>query len=108
MNIAKADEFYRKALIGLFIIGVIIMIVTGIRQRSRGITEDLEYHFNGVVDSVSYDIKGTATVIIKGAHFYLGNLNWDFDHNRIRKGDSLMKKRNSMIIRLKGRMGRLC
>ncbi len=101
MNLDKADKIYRKVLISLFIVVAITGLVKAIYYQRKGITEELDNHFEGVVDSVSYDIKGKASVIIKGTHFYLGDGNWDFDHNRIEKGDSLIKKRNSMIIKLK-------
>ena len=76
------------------------MLMLGIRLKHKGTIEDLDYHFNGIVDSVSYDIKGFATIIVKGSHYYLGDTGWDFDHNRIQKGDSIIKERNSMIIKL--------
>ncbi|WP_184546398.1 hypothetical protein [Mucilaginibacter sp. FT3.2] len=58
------------------------------------------YQFKGKVDSVSYTIKGDAYVFIHGVKYYLSDNDWDFDHNRIIVGDSLIKKRNSMIVKL--------
>jgi hypothetical protein len=67
----------------------------------------LAYQFDGRVEGVSYDIKGKATIVIKGGSYDLSDNNWDFDHNRITKGDSLIKKKNSMIIKLVKRNGQI-
>ncbi|BAU52169.1 hypothetical protein [Mucilaginibacter gotjawali] len=67
----------------------------------------LAYQFDGRVERVSYDIKGKATIIINGSSYDLSDNNWDFDHNRITKGDSLIKKKNSMIIELIKRNGQI-
>jgi hypothetical protein len=60
----------------------------------------LACQFNGRVESVSYDMKGIATIVIKGVNYDLSDLNWDFDQNRIEKGDLMIKEKNSMIITL--------
>jgi len=62
--------------------------------------KNFAYLFNGKVDIVSYDIKGEATVFINDTDYYLSYPNWDFDHNRIEVGDSIIKKRNSWVIKL--------
>jgi len=95
-----ANKIYRKIMISLFVVGVIISLIVAINYNHKGTIIALDYHFNGVVDSVSYDIKGFATIIVKGSHYYLGDTSWDFDHDRIQKGDSIIKERNSMIIKL--------
>ena len=94
------DKFLNKVLIGVFIAVMIIALILGIRLTQKGRIENLNYQFDGVVDSVSYDIKGYATITVKGSHYYLGGTSWDFNHNRIQKGDSILKKRNSMIVKL--------
>jgi hypothetical protein len=97
---------YDKAIPIFIFVGVILYF--GIKlslDSAKAETEAHYYHFNGIVDSVSYSIKGQATVIIKGAHFELGF--WDFDHDRIAKGDSLIKEKNSMIIKLIKRNGQI-
>jgi hypothetical protein len=96
----KTYKIFQRPLIGFFVIGVIIMIIIGINYDHKGTMRNLEYHFNGVVDSVAYNIKGKATIIVNGSHYDLSEPNWNFDTNRIEKGDSIFKKRNSMIIRL--------
>jgi hypothetical protein len=83
--------------VGIFgVIGVIVLIFFSIKARCK----DLNYQFNGRVDSVFYGEKATATVWVKKEKYYLDANNWDFDHNRIQKGDSLIKEKNSMVIRL--------
>jgi len=75
------------------------MIVTGVYFTKKGKRKNLSYQFNGKVDSVTYDVKGEATVYIDTS-YYLSDPNWDFDHNRIQKGDSMIKEKNSMTIKL--------
>ncbi|WP_158990227.1 hypothetical protein [Mucilaginibacter sp. L196] len=90
---------YYKVVIRFFIIAVAFMAIMGIYFTKKEKKESLSYEFNGKVDSVSYDVKGEATVYIDTS-YYLGDPNWDFDHNRIQKGDSMIKEKNSMIIKL--------
>ena len=52
-------------------------------------------------------MKGIASIIIKGVNYDLSDTNWDFDHNRIEKGDLMIKKKNSMIIKLIKRNGQI-
>jgi len=61
----------------------------------------LNYQFNGRVDSVEYGDKGTTIVIIKGNTYFLNEADWNLDDSHIiQKGDSLIKKSNSIIVRL--------
>ncbi|WP_183577715.1 hypothetical protein HDF18_10805 [Mucilaginibacter sp. X5P1] len=94
--IYRLDILKRTAIFGA--IAVLVMVIFSI----RGHYADLNYQFNGVVDSVIYDkndIKGFADVTIKGKTFSLYNGGWTFNH-QIKKGDLLIKERKSMIIKL--------
>jgi len=93
------DKIYKRIMIILFVAVGIIGLIVAIRLGHKGYSKDIDYQFYGVVDSVSYDIKGYASIVVNGSHFYLGASSWDFDNN-IQKGDSIIKKRNSMIIKL--------
>jgi len=73
----------------------------------RGTFLDKKMHFNGKVDSVSYDIKAKATTIIKGKVYNLDNNDWDFDHNRIKKGDSMVKDSNTLSVKLIRKNGQI-
>jgi len=103
----KPYKIYRIIVISLFVSAVIIMLIEAIRFDHRGSIKNLDYYFNGIVDSVSYDSWGKASIIIKGSHYYLADPSWDFDHDRIQKGDSIVKERNSMIIKLIKPNGRI-
>jgi hypothetical protein len=106
-KITELDRLLNRVIIGLFITIVVITIIKGIRLNIKGKAESLNYQFDGIVDSVSYDIKGGATVVIKGSHYYLGGTSWSFDRNEIQKGDSIFKKRYLMTIKLIKRDGRV-
>ena len=62
--------------------------------------KDFAYKFYGVVEQVSYDIKGRPNVTIHDTEYCLCDNNWDFNH-RIEKGDTIEKKANTLIVRLK-------
>jgi len=91
---------YTKVVLIFFISFVILMTIRVIYMGRTGRSETLNYQFNGKVDSVRYNIKGQAYVSINGVEYYLFDPDWDFDHNRIQIGDSLVKRKNSMIIEL--------
>lgn len=59
------DKILNKVIIGLFIVVMIVALILGIRLTQKGKMENLSYQFDGVVDSVSYNIKGYATIIVK-------------------------------------------
>lgn len=99
-------EKYNKIWGRFFIISVVIMILAGVYLDHKGKIKDFAYEFDGKVDKVTYDVKGKASVTIKGIQYDLSDPNWDFDHNRIQTGDSMIKKKNSMIIRLIKRDGK--
>ena len=48
--------------------------------------KNLSYNFNGVVEAVSYDVKGIPKVIISGEEYYL-SAGYNFNY-QIEKGDS--------------------
>ena len=91
---------YTKVVLIFFISFVILMTIGVIYMGRTGRSETLNYQFNGKVDSVRYNIKGQAYVSINGVEYYLFDPDWNFDHNRIQIGDSLVKRKNSMIIEL--------
>lgn len=93
-------KIYNRIVGGFLLITVIIISISGAYVNHKTKLVNLEYHFNGKVESVYYDIKGIATINIKGVHYILSDPNWDFDHNRISKGDSIIKSKNSMIVKL--------
>ena len=67
----------------------------------------LKYQFNGIIKSVTYDVKGKATILVNNVPYELFDNDWDFDHNRIEKNDSIVKAKNSMIIKLIKRNGKI-
>ena len=97
------SEFNRKFVLILGLIGFCILLYGWI----KGNIDDKKMQFNGKVDSVAYDIKGQARVTIKGRNYDLDNNNWDFDHNRIQKGDSMIKDKNTLLIKLIKKDGQL-
>ena len=81
--------------------GVIIIVASFfslfIFLTIRGNNINRNYEFNGVVEDVNYDIKGTPSVTISGHVYYLSYNNWNFQH-RIMKMDTLIKKKGYMKI----------
>ncbi len=93
-------ENYNKVIL-ISSIPVLILMVMGVMYLNRtSKAKALDYEFNGRVDGVKYNVKGKADVSIKGIEYSLFDPNWDFDHTRIQIGDSLVKKKKSMIIKL--------
>jgi len=91
-------KFY--IILALAILFIIYCFCEGYFVSGHSDIDNLYVHFSGKVDSVTYNIKGEPTIVVKGTHYELNCLNWDFDHNRIEKGDSIIKKQHSMIIKL--------
>jgi hypothetical protein len=60
---------------------------------------NLDYEFDGKVESVFYDVKGTPTIMINKKEYFLTFYDWDIDH-QIEKGDSLEKRKGTMLIKL--------
>ncbi|OCX51501.1 hypothetical protein BEL04_15870 [Mucilaginibacter sp. PPCGB 2223] len=83
----------------VFTFGIVLIILT-IYSTIISRNQNLEYQFNGRVDSVYYTSKGEPYIFVKKVKYYLSDRDWDFNQNRIQKGDSVIKKKNSMIIKL--------
>jgi len=81
--------------IGFVIFGTLCLafFVIMLFAAKNNFKENKLYSFKGVVDSVSYDIKGIPTVIINKKTFYL-SAGYNFDH-QIKKEDSLVKQKGS-------------
>lgn len=76
-----------------FIVSVTAFITYAIITTKQREKENLSFHFNGVVDSVRYDIKGIPFVVANDEEYYLSD---GYDFNRkIQKGDSLIKEKNA-------------
>ncbi|OCX51589.1 hypothetical protein BEL04_16330 [Mucilaginibacter sp. PPCGB 2223] len=60
-------------------------------------TERLQ--FEGTVQDIHYDIKGDITVTIQGKVYTPISNNWAF-RGKVQKGDSLIKYKNSLVIKL--------
>ncbi|WP_413670501.1 hypothetical protein ACEN9X_11480 [Mucilaginibacter sp. Mucisp86] len=84
-----------------FFIGVFILLlfVTAIYYYNNLVRKNHSIEFNGKVEKVIYSIKGEPTVSINGKTFDLPVNLWDFSH-KIEKGDSLIKSKDSMVIKL--------
>ncbi len=99
----KYAKWFRIILIS---VGVIIVISLSYTTHLANV-KNLAYNFNGRVGFVSYDEKREATVFINDTDYYLSYPNWDFDHDTIKVGDSMIKKRGSWVIKLIHRNGRI-
>lgn len=61
--------------------------------------------FNGIVESVNYDVKGIPSINVENKVYYLSGY-WGFDY-KIEIGDSIFKMKDEMVIKLvKKRTGR--
>jgi hypothetical protein len=67
--------------------------------RHKAHIENIDYQFNGRVDSVFYDMAGSPTIIVKGQSYYLPDYDWHFTR-RFGKGDLVFKKSRLMMIKL--------
>lgn len=85
----------------LVVLVVVIVLFFGsvVYLYNRLFEENLPYKFSGKVEKVSYSVKGEPTVLINGKGFDLPVNFWNFNH-KIQKGDSLIKQKNSMVIKL--------
>ena len=66
----------------------------------------LAFQFDGKVDSVWYDDKGKPTIKIRGNKYDLLVNFWNFNR-QIESGDSLIKVKNSMIVTLVKKSGKI-
>ena len=96
----SADQPQYKFGVQVFFITVVMLVVAGIYFNYINKKTALDYQFNGKVDSVDYNLKNQASVFIKGIQYDLFYQKWDFNHNRIQKGDSIIKRKNSIVIKL--------
>ena len=96
----SADQPQYKFGVQVFCITVVMLVVAGIYFNYINKKTALDYQFNGKVDSVDYNLKNQASVFIKGVQYDLFYQKWDFNHNRIQKGDSIIKRKNSIVIKL--------
>jgi hypothetical protein len=93
----------KKLTIGLriFVVSVgVFMAFSLIYTTHLSNIKNKNYQFNGRVEYVSYDGKREATVLINDTDYYLSYPNWDFDHDTIKVGDSMIKLKNSFDIKL--------
>jgi len=57
------------------------------------------YQFKGIIDSVAYSINGSPDVFINGKKYALTYNIWNLTR-KMAKGDSLIKRKNQMILKL--------
>ncbi len=60
---------------------------------------NLNYQFSGIVERVRYEVKGKPYVTLKDKIYYLSFNDWNFNYE-IEKGDSLIKRKGEMTIKL--------
>lgn len=65
---------------------------------NRSSKVNLRHEFNGAVEDVRYDTKGTPYVTIGQTTYYL-SASWDFKH-LIEKGDTLQKRAGDLKVTL--------
>ncbi|WP_316836977.1 hypothetical protein [Pedobacter nutrimenti] len=87
-----------KAQIIILGIGFAFFIGWNFFMLKKNNKENLSYKFNGIVESVNYDVKGIPSVVIQGDEYYLSG-GWNFEH-LIEKRDSLQKKEGEMVVKL--------
>ena len=78
-----------------FLFLVIVIPIFYLKSRN----EALAYHFNGRIDSVSYDNKGIPTIVIHKVKYNLLANFWNFEHE-LQVGDSLIKEKNSLEVKI--------
>ena len=95
----------KKKLFFIPLVTIPLMMLVGYVFMKRGDRKILDYEFNGVVDSVSYDntrndlVVTKPTVYIHGKAYYLFYNNWGLRHD-IQPGDSIIKLKNTFTVRL--------
>jgi hypothetical protein len=91
MNLSKRDK------ITVAIVCIVAIMEIFFYVRAYIANDNLQ--FSGVVQKVEYDIKGDATITINGSVYQLIWNNWSFG-GQIQKGDSLVKVKNTLKIKL--------
>jgi hypothetical protein len=107
----KAVVNVKFLILGTFIMSLLLVAV-GVFFTDKGDQKILNYNFSGRVDSVWYDENRAVTrditkpfVTINSKTYYLFSNSWELGH-KIQKGDSLIKKENTMTITLIKKNGR--
>jgi len=91
MNLSQRNKF----VLIIVSLGIIVYIFFCIRESKQ--MKDME--FNGIVQDIQYNIKGGATIKINNVIYEPASNNWVF-RGEIQNGDSLIKLKNSMDIKL--------
>ncbi|MGY3214527.1 hypothetical protein [Mucilaginibacter sp. HD30] len=94
----KVNKKYAILVFIVFVIVCILMLVDTIIRVREGARKYLNMDFAGTVDRVEYDIKQFPTITLKGKIYYIGS-GYNTDH-QIEIGDSLIKKKGSMVYKL--------
>jgi hypothetical protein len=91
MNLSQRNKF----LLIIVSLGIAVYIFLCFRE----IKQTKEMEFRGIVQAVQYDIQGNANLIINDSLYKPRSNNWSF-RGEIQNGDSLIKLKNSMDIKL--------
>lgn len=80
-------------------IGFLVLCITVLAYLNFTASKRLKgYEMKGVVDRITYDVKGLPYVDVNGTQYYLGGP-WNFEH-KIEEGDSIIKRKGDMSIKL--------
>ncbi|QEM12170.1 hypothetical protein [Mucilaginibacter rubeus] len=83
----------------------LLFFIIAIYSYNNLVRKNFPLAFNGKVQNVVYSVKGEPTVSINNKTFILPVNLWNFNH-KIEKGDSLIKFKDSMVVKLiKSRSG---
>lgn len=96
----STDAQQNKFNVRVFCVTVLLLVTADTFINYKNKNEALDLRFNGRIDSVNYNQKSKASIFIKGVKYDLFYQKWDFDHNRIQTGDSIIKKKGSIQIKL--------
>lgn len=102
-NFPLAPKKWPLILLGL---GAIFILINTPYFYYKNKKTSLSYQFQGRVDSVWYDDKGGPTIKVNGNKYDLLVNYWDFNH-QIEVGDSLIKVKNSMLVRIIKKNGKV-
>jgi len=81
------------------LLGVPIFLILTVIFSIREHIIEKDYQFKGVVENVVYSINGSPDVFINGKKYPLTYNIWNLNR-KIEKGDSLIKHKNEMILKL--------
>jgi hypothetical protein len=85
---------YEKAIITISFFAIILILWLVSNEIVRN------YNFDGIVEKVTYSIKGIPKVTIKGVEYHLEYNDYHFNNGLIEKGDRLIKKKGEMDLKL--------